>query len=129
MATNSMDIVVDRVDWHDANVKAAVAAGRKKASMEAAEGILQDANKHVPYEDGDLERSGRVSQTAVAGTTTAVISYNTAYARRLHENPQYNFKHGREGKWLERALSRAPRQVMATMTNVFAGIFRGGRFM
>ena len=33
------------------------------------------------------------------------ISYDTPYAARLHEHPEYNFREGREGKWLENALN------------------------
>ena len=29
------------------------------------------------------------------------IYYDTPYAARLHEHPEYNFQHGRKGKWLE----------------------------
>lgn len=113
-----------RVDWRDAQVKGVVRGATKEAAMKAAEGILEDANLHVPFEIGTLHDSGRVDESSRTGTTTAVISYNTPYARRLHENPQYNFKNGREGKWLERALDRAPRSVIALMANVYSRVFR-----
>lgn len=116
--------VIVKVDWHDTMVKAAVAQRSKAASIAAGEAILADANKHVPFEDGDLMRSGKVTGASQRGTATAVVSYNTQYARRLHENPQYKFKNGREGKWLEHAIDRAKRHVLAVMANSFHGIFR-----
>jgi len=29
------------------------------------------------------------------------VSYDTPYAARLHEHPEYNFQNGRQGKYLE----------------------------
>lgn len=118
------DVRIVSQQWRDAEVRAAVDGGRKAISLEAGRAILDDANKHVPFEKGTLHDSGRVEEVSRTGTTTAVISYSTPYARRLHEHPEYNFQNGREGKWLERALDRAPREVLALMGEGWRRVFR-----
>ena len=42
-----------------------------------------------------------------ASETSATVSYDTPYAVRLHQNPQYQFNFGRRGKWLELAMDEA----------------------
>lgn len=67
----------------------------------AAEHILTTANKHVPHEEGTLERSGA---TDVAGLE-ASIYYDTPYAARQHEELDYQHDEGRNAKWLENAMN------------------------
>jgi len=77
--------------------------------VKAAESILEDAAPYVPFEDGDLLQSGRAQQDRDSGgrfTNTASVSYDTPYAVKLHEHPEFNFKGSGEGKWLEHALQR-----------------------
>lgn len=62
--------------------------------------ILKKANEKVPLDKGDLQTSGKSN----ANDDIVVIHYNEPYAVRLHENPQYNFQGGREGKWLENTI-------------------------
>ena len=99
-----------------------------RATWRATEFLLGEANKKVPHETGTLERSGIVTQDGLSGMPVTIynqakdnqwpknnfkfdfskkpifyISYNTPYAIRLHENPQYDFMGKGEGKWLENA--------------------------
>ena len=89
-----------RLKWNGSKVKAEVSFDRRKALHESGEFLLARANDSVPLEEGTLARSGTVDSDG----DSAVVSYDTAYAIRLHENPQYHFKHGRRGKWLELSL-------------------------
>lgn len=116
--------------WYDHKVEA---EQKKigKATWKAAEGLLTEANRSVPHDEGTLERSGIVTQGGLSGQPNSVyqmadsgkyakdmfkfdfskdpvfyISYNTPYAIRLHENPQYDFQGQGEGKWLENASKR-----------------------
>ena len=86
-----------RVRWDSGPAKAEAKRESQRALAESAEFMLAQANDTVPLEEGTLARSGA---TSVEGDT-AVVSYDTPYAIRLHENPQYRFQHGRRGKWLE----------------------------
>jgi hypothetical protein len=97
-----------RLKWSGADVKRKVDVQRRQALSDSAEFGLSRANDSVPLEEGTLARSGSTD----VDDDTAVISYDTAYAIRLHENPQYNFKHGRRGKWLELALQEIEPQLL-----------------
>lgn len=90
------------VKW---NAKPALAKAEQETARvlgNAVEFILARASESVPLEEGTLARSGSTDVDAKAGE--ASVSYDTPYAIRLHENPQYSFKHGRRGKWLELTL-------------------------
>lgn len=65
----------------------------------AAELLLTEANRTVPKDTGLLLQSGKTSADEIA--KVAAVSYDTPYAVRLHEHPEYNYKNGRRGKWLE----------------------------
>lgn len=103
--------VTTRVDWRDATVKARVRAGSRDGSLVAGRAILSEANKTVPYDKGTLKNSGRVDASGRGGSIGATVSYNTPYAARLHENPQYNFKGKGRGKWLQLAVQEMAGRV------------------
>jgi len=103
-----------KVDFDLSKVKVMVGRERAmKALDRAANNILEEANRMVPLDTGNLMRSG---DTSLGDTDlTATIFYDTPYATRLHEHPEYNFQGGREGKWLERALNENHDRILAWM--------------
>lgn len=52
---------------------------------------------------------------------TGVVSYDTPYAVRLHEHPEYNFQGGREGKWLEKTVNEKSKDVLALLARELGG--------
>ena len=80
------------------DAKQIYAAGARGLRM-AGEFVLEAANRIVPHDTGMLQDSGAVDmdEQNLQGT----VYYDTPYAARLHEHPEYNFQHGRKGKWLE----------------------------
>jgi hypothetical protein len=66
----------------------------------AAERLLTLSSAEVPFEIGTLSGSGAVLNAPDA-ETGAAVTYDTPYAARLHEHPEYNFQGGRKGKYLE----------------------------
>jgi hypothetical protein len=70
-----------------------------RALQFAAEHVLTESIRTVPKDTGLLQKSGKVSSDI--NSMEAVVSYDTPYALRLHEHPEYNFQNGRRGKWLE----------------------------
>lgn len=74
-----------------------VELGGKRAMAIVGEYLLEESIKTVPFRDGILEASG----TASTDGKTVCVSFNTPYARRLHEHPEYNFRGKGRGKWLE----------------------------
>lgn len=99
--------------WRGLSVERGVDKTTKAATLDVAEALLEKANEHVPFMLGVLKNSG-VAQSVqersrlgqYASGWEAIVSYDTPYAVRLHEHPEYNFNPPGEGKWLERAMQR-----------------------
>ena len=76
---------------------------KKRAVMQVTEELKLDSNKLAPMNQGDLIRSSDVSFDKDKGRVT----YDTPYAVRLHEHPEFNFRQDRnpraQGKYLETA--------------------------
>lgn len=70
---------------------------RQKAEKMVGDEILRLSNIEVPFDEGILALSGRVDTFP----DHVEVGYHTKYAHRLHEHPEYNFKNGRKGKYLE----------------------------
>lgn len=89
--------------WYgdDAERKVFEAAG--DGLFEAAEFLLEEANRTVPLEEGPLQNSGVASVDRTA--LMAAVSYNTPYAVRQHEELDYRHDEGRRAKWLELSLN------------------------
>lgn len=66
---------------------------------DAAEFLLEQANRTVPLDDATLEGSGTV--TVDRDQLRATVSYDTPYAVRQHEELRYRHAPGRRAKWLE----------------------------
>lgn len=54
----------------------------------------------VPHDKGVLQNSASVEPH----TGYVLVGFNTRYAARLHEHPEYNFQKGRQGKYLENPI-------------------------
>lgn len=74
---------------------------------DAAEHLLEQANRTVPIEEGTLERSAQV--TTEAGR--AVVSWDTPYAVRQHEDTRLRHDQGRRAKWAERTFAEESARV------------------
>lgn len=66
--------------------------------LDVANEVLRLSQFEVPHDTGRLQNSGHVEPRYMQH---AMVGYNTVYAARLHENPQYRFNKGRKGKYLE----------------------------
>lgn len=66
----------------------------------AAERLLALSVAEAPLDTGMLIGSGAV-ENATSPEEGAVITFDTPYAVRLHEHPEFNFQNGRKGKYLE----------------------------
>lgn len=99
-----------KVDFDLSSVKVKTREGARRGLKLAAEEVLARANETVPHDEGTLEASGEAS---VAGQgLIAVVSYDTPYAVRLHEHPEYDFQQGRRGKWLEATLNESHDDIL-----------------
>lgn len=66
----------------------------------AAERLLALSAAEVPLDLGTLAGSGTVKPATDPDEGAAVV-YDTPYATRHHEHPEYNFQNGRKGKYVE----------------------------
>lgn len=90
------------VKWYGKEVTAKMRAGAAKGLMDAAEHVLEEANRTVPLDEGTLMRSGVASLDEKQ--LIAAVSYDTPYAIRQHEATHYRHAPGRRAKWLELTL-------------------------
>lgn len=81
--------------------------GLREGLSGTAEELMRLGNQEVPFDKGTLMQSGDVDDSGLLQEhPEIVVGYNTPYAARLHEHPEYHFKNGRKGKFLEDPLKR-----------------------
>lgn len=104
------------------NMSPIIRTATREAMEDALEFLKDEANKRVPHDEGILEASGdyMINQSKAEG----VIFYDTPYAVRLHEHPEYHFQKGREGKWLSNTFTlygdRAMRYIQAKIKDALS---------
>lgn len=105
-----------RSEWTDVTPRIRTAG--REALFDVLEYLLDESNKIVPHDKGDLQASGQVSidPNKLIGS----VSYNTPYAIRLHEHPEYKFQKGRQGKWLEKTFKAKKSKVQQYMRDRIA---------
>lgn len=77
-------------------IRARLVSGENKA----AERLLALSVERAPLDIGTLIGSGTVER-ATDPEEGATVVFDTPYAARLHEHPEYNFQGGRQGKYVE----------------------------
>lgn len=94
-----MNVKVDDSDFQGKMSKFLNAAmGNKvQAVRDVASEVLRLSSREVPHDKGMLQNTGFVED----GAEESIVGYNTPYAARLHEHPEYRFQKGRKGKYLE----------------------------
>lgn len=94
-----------KFNWFGDKVKKQNKAAAAEVLEAMAEGVLTEANKTVPHDEGTLERSGttKVDEKKLI----AAIGYDTPYAARLHESEpgEVLFRGRGRRKWLEQTVS------------------------
>lgn len=89
--------------WRGQQVAAAVEAASVRGVNRAAERLKALAVEQTPWQDGDLRGSAQVTP-AVTGDVRAIVSFDTPYAVRQHEELGYRHPRGGNPKYLERPL-------------------------
>ncbi|WP_347242883.1 hypothetical protein [Thermogutta sp.] len=110
-----------RALWHGDKIQQKVNTGAPDVVWQASEHILEEANRTVPLDTGALMRSGRTHVDPAS--LTAYISYNTPYAVRVHEHPEWHFQGGRRGKWLELTIQEQQGAVRQWIASKLKEIF------
>lgn len=113
-----------RVTFHGNEARARIQAGTIKGIQDGTEFLLQEANRECPLDEGTLQRSGNtdIDPSNLKGS----VYYDTPYAIRLHEHPEYHFQGGRKGKWLERATTKNMASIRSYIAKKIKEELRGG---
>jgi hypothetical protein len=74
-----------------------VDSASKNSLQAVGDEVLRLSSAEVPHDVGTLQGTGH---TEPAGDEI-LVGYNTKYAARLHEHPEFRFQKGRKGKYLE----------------------------
>jgi hypothetical protein len=93
----------------DPSVLVTSKAGAARGLRMAAEYGLEQSNRHVPIEEGTLERSGVASVDEQ--NLRAAVSYDTPYAVVQHEDMTLHHDAGRSAKYLENALNGSAKEI------------------
>ena len=109
-----------KFDWHGDDAEDKIKDNVMKALRMSAEFLLTETIKTTPKDEGLLIQSGKVSHDD--SRVEAVVSFDTPYAIRLHEHPEYNFQNGRRGKYLERTLNEQRQNI----ANLIAQVMQRG---
>lgn len=85
-------------------IVAAVQAAQADAMRDVMEDLAAKSADRVPYEEGDLDRSRKVSVEPAGDRVDGAVSYDTAYARVQHEHPEFVHANGRTHGYLSGPL-------------------------
>ncbi|MEF3114488.1 hypothetical protein [Streptomyces chrestomyceticus] len=100
-----------RLRWNGAAATAAIHQAAARGVRLGAEHVLGVSRQRVPLDEGTLERSGAVSVDEQQ--LVAAVSYDTPYARRVHEDMNARHSPGRSAKYLEAVLPQESSTVQA----------------
>jgi hypothetical protein len=103
-----------RVRYLGDEVKAALRAKGVRGLFLGSEHLLEESNRTAPIEENTLIESGATDVDEA--NLTASVYYDTPYARRQHEELEWEHDPGRRAKWLElTAKERKPaiEQILA----------------
>ena len=92
---------MSEIRWNE-SVVSSILSKCKDAVHSELQDILVKSKALVPVEDGDLRDSG----TVTVNNTEGVVSYNTPYAVRQHEDMTLRHPRGGQAKYLERVLPK-----------------------
>lgn len=88
-------------------------AARQRALILALEHLLGAARQIVPWQEGTLERSGKV--TVLVEGELGAVSFNMPYAVRQHEELTWKHDPGKSAKYLELPMTTERAVMLALM--------------
>lgn len=97
-----------RIDWEGAKAEAIIGKEGDRGVGDAANMVLKGTNQVVPLEDGILMGTGAISEE----NGVFAIYYDTPYAVRMHQNPEYNFGNGRKGRFLKNTMGQSRKRIL-----------------
>lgn len=111
-----------RLRWNGDAATTAIREAAARGLLLGAEHVLAASRQRVPIAEGTLERSGATSVDEQQ--MTAAVSYDTPYARRVHEDMTSRHAPGRTAKFLEGVLPEAAGDVQALIATQVRRVLR-----
>ena len=112
-----------RFRWDGRFVSQKVRKAAADGMRDAAEHLLEYANRTVPLEEGTLMRSGQADVDAE--TLEASVSYDQPYAVVQHERLDFKHDPGRRAKWLELSLNEREEPIQRYIARKIQESLRG----
>jgi hypothetical protein len=100
-----------KLTWNDPQVTSTIKRAAADGLYEAAEHVLETANRSVPIEAGASGLMGSGHASIDREALIAHVSYDTPYAVRQHEELSYRHDPGRRAKWLELTVQEEARTI------------------
>src|SRR5690625_3517691 len=114
-----------KVDIKKQQLEAKKTNANKAAQMQLDQDVLKDSNYYIPKAIGTLEGSGVRASKIGKGE----LVWDTAYARRLYFNPQYNFSKDKNpnarGLWFEAAKANKKKGWLDEVRRNYKRYFNG----
>lgn len=105
----------NRVRWTGEEVIRATTRDGARALFAGADFILEKGNETVPYLEGILEASGHVSVDEAR--LVGVVSYDTPYAVKQHEDITLRHTGKRRARWLVLTMQEQMYRVLQLMAD------------
>jgi hypothetical protein len=102
-------------DWRGPAIVGIADRIARKALAEVAEVLLEESNRTIPWQTGDMQRSGGIAHKT-DGRPQSVVHYGAGginYAVRQHEDTRLRHPGGRRAEWLRRTLDENRRRYIA----------------
>lgn len=114
-----------KVDLDMAKLQSKKANSNRAAQMQLDQDVLKDSNYYIPKAIGTLEGSGIRASRIGKGE----VAWDTAYAKRLYYNPQYNFSKDKNpnarGLWFEAAKANKKSNWLSNAKKNYRRFFNG----
>lgn len=114
-----------RIDLDHGKLESKRQQSKRAAQMQLDQDVLKDSNYYIPKQIGTLEGSGIQASRIGQGE----IVWDTAYARRLYYNPQYNFSKDKNpnarGLWFEEAKANNRPNWIKSVGRKYQNYFNG----
>lgn len=97
-----------RLTWNADKSAKQIDTAARDALRDGGEVILDESNQIAPIDEGALINSGKVA----VSDDSVVVSYDTPYAVRQHEDVTMQHTNGRQAKFLETAYKANQKRVI-----------------
>lgn len=111
---------ITKFTWRGKELQGKMLQQGMQGLLDAGELILDASNQKAPIDEGVMIGTGDV--TADESTKSVVISYDSPYAIKQHEDTTLKHKNGREAKFLQSAVQENTQRV----TDILASALKAG---